>query len=130
VLIGLLLLVTLAAQVVVRSPLIHLVTRSRDVERIAYAHTLIAAVPTDAPLTVTSSLGAHMARRRQLYFFPGNIIYPPSFVERGEYLLADLHEVGDDLARLRQLQQSDRWHTLVEAQDFVLLKKVVPDARE
>ncbi len=125
--IALLIVASLAAQLFVRSPLIHLATRSRDAERIAFAHTLIERVPDDAAVTATSAFGAHMARRREIYFFPGNVIYPPAFVERGEYLIADLHEVPPEaMPRLRELQQSERWQTLVEEHDFVLLKQETP----
>jgi uncharacterized membrane protein len=121
----LLVIVTLFSQLVLRSPLIHLVTRERDSERIAFAHTLVAHIPDDAAVTVTSAFGSQLARRRELYFFPGNIIYPPAFVERGDYLLVDRHEVpAADVPRLRQIQQSSDWRTLVEEMDFVLLERV------
>jgi uncharacterized membrane protein len=122
---GALVAAALAAQLLIRSPLIHLATRPRDGQHIAQAQTLMQRVPPDAPLTVTSALGAHMARRRELYFFPGNVIYPPEFAERGRYLLADLDEVPpEDRGRLRALQHSERWRTLVDDGQFVLLERV------
>jgi uncharacterized membrane protein len=128
-LVGALLAVTLGAQLVLRSPLIHLFTRERDAQRIALAAQLVEQIPPEASVTATSALGAHLARRRELYFFPGNVIYPPAFVERGRYLLADLREVGEGgEAKLRRLQQSDRWHTLVEKQEFLLLEKTTSNS--
>ena len=121
-----LLLANLSSQLIIRSPLIHLATRPRDSQRIAFAQSLVNSIPPDAALSVTSSLGSHLARRRELYFFPGNVIYPPAKAEKGTYLLADLHEVADDLALLRQIQTSKNWQTLTEKQDFVLLKRLSP----
>jgi uncharacterized membrane protein len=115
--------VALLSQVVlIRSPLIHLSTRPRDSERIALAREVMALVPPDAPLTTTSAFGSHLARRRELYFFPGNVIYPPEFAERGEYLLADLREVpAEAMGRLRQMQQSESWQVRFEQGGFLLL---------
>jgi uncharacterized membrane protein len=115
----------LGSQLVLRSPLISLATRERDTARIAAAHELMAMVPDDAPLSVTSQLGPHMARRRELYFFPGDdVIYPAERATRGRYLLADLRE--SDVPRLRRLQQSDEWRTLAEREEFVLLERTTP----
>lgn len=127
---GVLVVVALASQVVViRSPLIHLVTRPRDQARIALAKALIALVPKDVPLTATSAFGAHLARRRELYFFPGNIIYPPEFVERGTYLLVDRREVPEEaMAQLQRIQQSPSWQVLIDRDQFLLLKRTVEQA--
>lgn len=122
-----LVLVAVGSQLVLRSPLINLATRPRDIERIATAYELMRQVPEDAALSVTSTLGPHMARRRELYFFPGNVIYPPELADQGEYLLADLREVppeGQPL--LQQVRQSNDWHTLIEKDEFVLMQRVVP----
>lgn len=123
-LVVLLLGATLWAQLTLRTPLIHLLTRERDTQRIALAAQLVKRIPPEAAVTTTSAFGAHLARRREIYFFPGNVIYPPAFVERGKYLLADLREAGEGVAQLRRLQQSERWRTLVEKQEFLLLERV------
>ncbi len=123
--VGMLVAATLIANLTLRTPLIHLFTRDRDNEHIAAAHRLLERVPDDAAVTATSAFGAHLARRRELYFFPGNIIYPPTFAERGEYLIADLREVPPDaLIQLRTWQASDRWRTVVDEGEFVLLERV------
>jgi uncharacterized membrane protein len=115
--------VALLSQVVlIRSPLIHLATRPRDNERIALARQVMALVPPDAPLTATSAFGAHLARRHELYFFPGNIIYPPELAERGEYLLADLREVPPEaMGQLHAMQESESWRVQFEQGGFLLL---------
>ncbi len=127
----LLLGVLLGSQLVVlRSPLVSLATRPRDHQRIATAHALMERVPPDAPLTVTSAFGAHMARRRELYYYPGGgLIYASEFVERGRYLLADLNEVPPGYeAHFAALRQSEQWQTIAEEQGFVLLKRGTPDS--
>jgi uncharacterized membrane protein len=122
----LLIVAALASQVMLRSPLISLATRPRDTQRIATAYELMQLVPPDAPLSVTSTLAPHMARRREVYFFPGDdVIYPSERATNGHYIMADLHEVNDQ-ARLRQLQQSDAWRTLAERDDFVVLERTMP----
>jgi uncharacterized membrane protein len=121
----LLVLAAFGSQLVLRSPLISLATRERNIERIATANEMIALVPDDASLNVTSTLAPHVARRRELYFFPGDdVIYPAALAERGRYLLADLEE--SDVPRLRRLQRSNEWRTLAERGDFVLLERVEP----
>jgi uncharacterized membrane protein len=123
----LLVVAALAAQLLVRSPLISLATAQPDERYLTTAHEMMALVPDDAPLSVTSLLGPHMARREGYYFFPGNVIYPPELAERGDYLLADLHDLPapeDDLAHLRRLQQSDEWRKVAEQDGFLLLARV------
>lgn len=123
----LLLIATLGAQLIIRSPLIHLATRPRDAQRIAYANWLVEQVPDDASVTATSAFGSHLARRRELYFFPGNIIYPPEYAERGHYLIADLNEVPpEDMPRLHALQQSAQWRTILEENGFLLMEQATP----
>lgn len=125
-LVVLLLVAALVAQLLLQSPLIRLATRPHDTQRIATAQELMALVPPDAPLSVTSTLAPHMARRRELFHFPGDdVIYPARLSEQGDYLLADLAEV-DQPERLRELQQSGDWHTLAERDNFVLLERVSP----
>ncbi len=124
----LLVVMAFGSQLWLRTPLIHQVTTPPDQQRIAAAHEVMALVPPDAPLSVTSTLGPHMARRRELYFFPGGgLIYPTEFVERGEYLLVDLHEVPPEYADwLQAMRQGEQWRTLTEQHDFVLLKRETP----
>lgn len=122
-----LLLVFLGSQVLVlRSPLIGLVTRPRDVERIAFAHELVQHIPPGVPVTVTSAFGPHLAQRQELYYFPGGgLIYASELVERGAYLLVDMHEIPAGYEEtFMQLSESDRWHVVIEAHDFVLLERV------
>lgn len=128
VLVGLLMALLGSQLVWLRSPLIALATRPRDTERVVFAHALMQQVPPDVPVTVTSAFGAHLARRREIYYFPGGgLIYASEFVERGRYLLADRNEVPAGYEqRFEQLLQSDDWQTLVDEQGFVLLKRVVP----
>lgn len=124
---ALLIAAALGSQLVLRSPLIHLATRPRDVERITTAHAFMARLPADAPLSVTSTLAPHLARRQELYFFPGNVIYPPELADQGRYLLADLREVPpENMPRLQQLRQSSTWQLVAEQDDFVLLERVAP----
>lgn len=121
-----LLLLAFATQLWLRSPLIHLATRQdRDSERIATAHMLMEQIPSNAPLAVTSTLGPHLARREELYFFPGGgLIYATELVQRSEYLLVDLREVPADYQdHLQQIRQSPEWRTLAHEHDFVLLRR-------
>ncbi|NJP07162.1 MAG: hypothetical protein HC837_16855 [Chloroflexaceae bacterium] len=90
------------------------------------AHEFMQAVPEDAALTVTSAFGPHMAKRQELFYYPGGgLIYASELVERGEYLLADTYEVPADYTEdFAQLRASGQWQTLREEHDFVLLWQV------
>jgi uncharacterized membrane protein len=93
--------------------------------RLATAQALIARIPDDAPLAVTSQLGIHVPMRRELYHFPGNSSYDPALVERAEYVLADRkrdnnRENGD----IERLLGTGRWRVVVEEASFVLMERV------
>jgi uncharacterized membrane protein len=123
--VALLLAATLGAQLVLRSPLISLATTRPDAAYLADARAMIALVPDEASLSVTSRLGPHVARREEYYFFPGDgVIYPKDLGDAGDFVLADLNE--SDVSRLRALQRSDEWRTVAERGDFVLLQRVQP----
>ncbi len=117
----------LVAQVWLRSPLISLATRDRDPARIALAHEMLQLVPPDASLSITSTLGPHAARREQLYFFPGNVIYPPAIATNGQYLLADTTEIpAPDQPRFAAVLQDPVWQVRAQRGDFILLERVAP----
>lgn len=121
-----LLLLTLGAQVWLRTPLLHLATRERDDERIAFVHTVMEQVPPDAALAVTSTLGPHLAQRQQLYFYPGgDLIYATRLIDEAEYLLIDRHEVPPAAwDTLQQQGQQPGWRVLVNQRDYLLLRRV------
>lgn len=117
----------LVAQVWLRSPLISLATRDRDTARIALAHEMLQLVPPDASLSITSTLGPHAARREHLYFFPGNVIYPPELAANGQYLLADTTEIpAPDQPRFAAVLQDPAWQVRAQRGDFILLERAAP----
>lgn len=117
----------LVSQIWLRTPLINLITRTPDHAHIADAHAMIALVPPDAALGATSTLGPHVARRRELYFFPGNVIYPPAIATNGDYILADRNEIpAADQPLFQAVLASPQWRTVAERGDFVLLERVQP----
>ena len=119
--------VTLASQIWLRSPLINLATRTPNHAHIADAHAMIALVPADAALSATSTLGPHVARREQLYFFPGNVIYPPAIATNGDYILADRNEIpAADQPLFQAVLNSPDWRIVAERGDFILLERVQP----
>jgi uncharacterized membrane protein len=91
--------------------------------RLATAQALIARIPADAPLAVTSQLGIHVPMRQQLYFFPGNSSYDPALVERARYVLADrLRDNRRENGYIEALLSTGRWRILAEADNFVLIE--------
>ncbi|HMO59518.1 MAG TPA: DUF2079 domain-containing protein [Roseiflexaceae bacterium] len=121
-------LLALVCNIGLRNPLLALATRS-DIEpaRIAAAERLLAQVPAAAALTTTSTIGPHAAQREQLYFFPGNIIYPADKVELGEYLLIDDREARPEgRERLAQLAGSGRYQLLAEEHGVSLWRRAQP----
>lgn len=99
----------------------------RPSPRLAAAESLIARIPADAPLAVTSQLGIHVPMRRELYAFPGNSSYDPALVARARYVLADRQrDNGREAGDIAALQQAGGWRVVAEASDFVLLERVGP----
>lgn len=133
-LLALLVVVTLGSQLVLRTPLIALTTRPRDVARIELANRLVAAIPPEASVAASGSFGPHLARRRTLYNFPGVVaqhadaaIYPPELADQGDMILADRRELDAAAKeRLAQMQASGQWATLNDEQDLVLLRRITP----
>lgn len=110
-----------------RNPFVTLLTIPVDHQRNAAARQLLEQVPPGAPLTTTNTIGPYAARREQLYFFPGNVIYPAEKVERGEYLLIDEAEAGTQgMQRLEALAASGRYRLIDEQHGVSLWRRVEP----
>ncbi len=119
---------TLTSNLLWRSPLQTLISRQRDADRIAALHAALALLPPDAPVTVSSQFGPFVARRTGLYYFPGNIVYPRQYIERGEWILVDRTEVpADCMARLDVLVAHPQWRVEYERGDLILLHNQRPD---
>ena len=120
---------TLAANLVWRSPLQTLISRSRDSERIALLEQMVARLPADVPVTVSSQFGPFVARREGLFYFPGNIVYPRQYIEQGHWILVDRGEVPEDcMARLDVLIESPRWQIEADQAGIILLRDTTPHA--
>lgn len=91
--------------------------------RLAPARALIARIPPDAPLAVTSQLAIHVPLRQQLYHFPGNDSYDPALVARARYVLGDRWRSPEESAALDRLIQSGVWRVVAETSGFVLLER-------
>lgn len=95
--------------------------------RLAAARAVIALIPPDAPLAVTSQLGIQVPMRRYLYHFPGNSSYDPALVSRAAYVLGDRQrDGGREAGDIDALLRSGRWQIVADQSDFVLLRQIVP----
>ena len=93
--------------------------------RLAVAQTLIARIPPDAPLAVTSQLGIHVPMRERLYHFPGNSSYDPALVATADYVLADrTRDNGRENGDIEALLRTGQWRLVAEASNFVLMERV------
>lgn len=123
---GLLVLVLLQ-HIGIGSEVLRWIKDPRPSPRLAAANTLIARIPSAAPLAVTSQLGIHVPMRRELYHFPGNSSYDPALVARARYILADRQR---DFPRERDaidaVLRAGGWQVVAEASDFVLLERTGP----
>ena len=120
-LLGLMLLQHLA----LGSELLRFVKQPGPSPRLAPARQLIAQVPPDAPLAVTSQLAIHVPLRQQLYHFPGNDSYDPALVERAQYVLGDpQRDYPSERDAIERLVSQGRWRVVAEAGDFVLLERL------
>ncbi len=97
----------------------------RPSPRLAAAREIIALVPRDAPLAVTSQLGILVPIRQQLYHFPGNSSYDPALVASARYVIGDRQR--DDRRETRDIDaliSSGRWRVIADKDDFVLLEQI------
>ncbi len=123
---GVLLVIALVANVQLNNVVQSLLRVRETPERVAAANALIAQVPPDAPLAATSFLGPHLAQREQIYFFPGNLSYPQSYIDRAEYIAADSRPPGGNrqvIELLQKYMQNPAWELVAQEGDFVLLRK-------
>jgi uncharacterized membrane protein len=92
--------------------------------RLAAAQRIIARVPPDAPLAVTSQLGLQVPLRRQLYAFPGNSSYDPALVAHAQYVIGDRQrDFPREREAIDQLTASGAWRVVAEENDYVLLER-------
>ena len=107
------------------SEVLRFLKNPRPDPRLASAQALIARIPADAPLAVTSQLGIHVPLRQALYHFPGNSSYDPALVARADYVLADrLRDGGRENGDIEALIRTGRWRTIAEANNFILLEQI------
>lgn len=91
--------------------------------RLPAARAIIAAIPPDAPLAVTSQLGIQVPMRQDLYAFPGNDLYDPALVQRARYVLGDRQRSAEENVAIDSLLASGRWQMVREEAGFVLLER-------
>lgn len=107
------------------SEILRFIKNPRPDPRLAPAQALIARIPPDAPLAVTSQLAIHVPLRQRLYHFPGNSSYDPALVARADYVLADrLRDNGREDAAIAALLGGGGWRIAAEAANFVLIERV------
>lgn len=127
---ALLLALALAANVGLNNVALGLARNHEPPERVADANAIVAAVPPGAALAASSFLAPHLARREQLFFFPGNGSYPLRYVEeRAEYLVADRRPPSgnkEERALLESYLRSPNWRLVAQHGDFVLLRRRAP----
>lgn len=118
---GWLVLTTLAANVWLGNPAVPYLMRG-PTPRTATANAVIARVPPDAKLAVSSLLAPHLAQREGFYFFPPHEFYTNNPVEMADYILIDLRTDGDDPV-VPKLRKSADWQVLFNQDDYLLLKR-------
>lgn len=98
-----------------------------DKNRVASVDLLIAMIPKDAPLSVTSLAATRVPLRRALYEFPGNEFYDATLINRAEYVLGDRRrDNGTEGAVLDRLKASGQWQLVKRQGDFELLHRIGP----
>lgn len=122
---GGLVVLMLLQQLALGSELLRFLKNPGPSPRLAAAQAVIALVPPDAPLAVTSQLGIQVPMRRYLYHFPGNSSYDPALVARAAYVIGDRQrDNGREAGDIDALVQSGRWQIVAERDDFVLLRQL------
>ena len=98
-----------------------------DKNRVASVDLLIAMIPQDAPLSVTSLAATRVPLRRYLYEFPGNEFYDPTLIDRADYVLGDRRRDGNtEGVTLDKLKANGQWQLVKRQGDFELLHRIAP----
>jgi hypothetical protein len=98
-----------------------------DPTRAPQVDVLIAMVPKDAPLAVTSLAATRVPLRRYLYEFPGNEFYDPALIDKADYVLGDRRRDGStEGAVLDTLKANGQWQLVKRQGDFELLHRIAP----
>jgi uncharacterized membrane protein len=122
---GGLVVLMLLQQLALGSDLLRFLKNPHASPRLAAAQEIIALVPADAPLAVTSQLGIQVPMRRYLYHFPGNSSYDPALVARAAYVIGDRQrDDGREAGDIDALVKSGRWQIVADRDDFVLLRQI------
>jgi uncharacterized membrane protein len=121
-----LLLLSLTLSLTLNSAIKTALSNHETAQRTRDAQAILAEVPPDAALAASTFLAPHLAQREQLYFFPGNNSYPPAYVDKAEYLVADRRPPGNSAkirAALDHYLNNPQWRIVAEHGDFVLLRQ-------
>lgn len=95
--------------------------------RVASVDLLIAMIPADAPLSVTSVAATRVPLRRSLYEFPGNSFYDANLIDRAAYVLGDRRrDDGTEGAAIDALKTNGQWALVKRQGDFELLRRIAP----
>lgn len=98
-----------------------------DKNRVASVDVLIAKIPKDAPLSVTSLAATRVPLRRSLYEFPGNEFYDSTLINRADYVLGDRRRDGNaEGVALDKLTANGQWQLVKRQGDFELLHRIAP----
>jgi uncharacterized membrane protein len=96
-----------------------------DPTRTPQVDVLIAMIPKDAPLAVTSLAATRVPLRRELYEFPGNEFYDPALIDKADYVLGDRRrDGGTEGAALDALRANGQWQLVKRQGDFELLHRI------
>lgn len=120
---GALLLLMALQHVLMGSEVVRMLKHPGPSPRLPAARAIVAAIPPDAPLAVTSQLGIQVPMRQDLYAFPGNDLYDPALVQRAQYVLGDRQRSAEESAEIDRLLASGRWRMVREEAGFVLLER-------
>lgn len=114
-------LTTLAANILMGNPVVPYLAKG-STSRTAAANQVVAMVPPDAKLAVSSLLAPHLSQREHFYFFPPHEFYTNNPVQVADYILIDLRTDGD-ASVVPQLRRDPAWQVLYNADDYLLLKR-------
>lgn len=118
---GALLLLMALQHLLMGSEVVRMLKSPGPSPRLPAARAIVADIPPDAPLAVTSQLGIHVPLRQDLYAFPGNDLYDPALVQRARYVVGDRQRSAEENAAIDSLLASGSWQLAREEAGFVLL---------
>jgi uncharacterized membrane protein len=121
---GLLLIVSVIFNLTWQNLALRAIRNPETPARLAASSRILAQIPGNAAVAASSFLAPHLARRQELYFFPGDKSYP-FMPERVQFVVVDLHtDSGPDARnKIATLRSDAAWKQVDGTGGYLLFER-------